>query len=339
MRVLVTGGCGFIGANFIYYMLEKYPDMEIVNLDKLTYAGNLANLRPLEQGPDSKRYFFVRADIADPEAVSQTFEKFHIDAVVNFAAETHVDRSINDPAPFVTTNVLGTQNLLWTARQKNVPRFVHISTDEVYGSLGAKGKFTESSPLAPNSPYSASKAAADMLIRAYCETYGFPAIVTRCSNNYGPYQFPEKLIPLMFKKALEDKPLPIYGDGQNVRDWIYVADHCLGVDLALRKGKPGAIYNFGGDAEKTNLELVKILLEKLGKPESLISFVKDRPGHDRRYAMDFGLAEKELGFKPEHTFEQGLEKTLSWYRENREWMEGVLSGAYLEFMKQWYEER
>jgi len=339
MRVLVTGGCGFIGANFIYYMLSKYPDVEIVNLDKLTYAGNLANLRPLEQGPDKERYFFVHGDIADPGAVSGIFEKFRIDAVVNFAAESHVDRSINDPAPFVTTNVLGTQNLLWTAQEKSVPRFVHISTDEVYGSLGAEGKFTESSSLAPNSPYSASKAAADMLVRAYHKTYAFPAVITRCSNNYGPYQFPEKLIPLMFKNAQEDKPLPIYGDGQNVRDWIYVTDHCLGVDLALRKGRPGAIYNFGGDAEKTNLEVVKTLLKQLGKPESLISFVKDRPGHDRRYAMDFSLARKELGFKPEHTFEQGLEKTLSWYRENQEWMQSVQSGAYLEFMKQWYEDR
>jgi dTDP-glucose 4,6-dehydratase len=259
--------------------------------------------------------------------------------VVNFAAESHVDRSINDPSPFVTTNVQGAQNLLECARQRRIGRFVHISTDEVYGTLGPQGKFIETTPLAPNSPYSASKAGADLMARAYFETYGFPVLVTRCSNNYGPYQFPEKLIPLMYLTAMADKPLPVYGDGLNVRDWIYVDDHCRGVELTLLKGREGQAYNFGGNAEETNIDVVKTLLSILGKPESLISFVGDRPGHDRRYAMDYSLAESELGFAPTLDFATGLRKTVEWYAANGEWMEQVQSGEYRTFMDTWYEER
>ncbi|MFW5733424.1 MAG: dTDP-glucose 4,6-dehydratase [Oceanidesulfovibrio sp.] len=339
MRLLVTGACGFIGANFLYYLFETDPDVYVVNLDKLTYAGNPLSVKPLEDEHGGSRYFFEHGDIKDPEVVSRIIEEHRIEAVVNFAAESHVDRSINDPSPFVTTDVQGTQNLLECARRAGLERFVHVSTDEVYGTLGPEGKFTEQTPLAPNSPYSASKASADLFCRAYFETYGFPVAITRCSNNYGPYQFPEKLIPLMFIKAENDEPLPVYGDGKNVRDWIYVRDHCRGVDLTLRKGEPGAIYNFGGDAEKQNIEVVRTMLELLGKPGSLITFVKDRPGHDLRYAMDFTRAQKELGFEPEYTFERGLRETIDWYRDNREWLENVQSGQYLEFMKQWYGER
>ncbi len=339
MRLLVTGGCGFIGSNYISQRIANHPDDVVVNLDKLTYAGNPLNLAPLEKEHGGTRYHFLHGDIADPELVRAVIEEHRIEAVVNFAAESHVDRSINDPAPFVTTNVLGTQNLLHIARERKVERFVHISTDEVYGSLGPTGAFTESTPLAPNSPYSASKAGADLLVRAYWETYRYPVLITRCSNNYGPFQFPEKLIPLMFLKAMRDEPLPVYGDGRNVRDWIYVADHCAGVDLVLSKGRPGAVYNFGGNAEKTNLEVVRAILRLLDKPESLITFVTDRPGHDLRYAMDFTLAQRELGFEPSLDFDTGLAATIAWYRDNMEWLESVQSGAYLEFMKQWYGER
>jgi dTDP-glucose 4,6-dehydratase len=339
MRILVTGGCGFIGANFILHMLETRPGVSIVNLDKLTYAGNRGNLIHLEKEA-ADRYAFVRADIADPEAVANIFATHSIDAVVNFAAESHVDRSITDPAPFVTTNVLGTQNLLWIARKHGVSRFVHVSTDEVYGSLGPDDPaFTEQNRLLPNSPYSASKASADLIVRSFFKTYGFPALVTRCSNNYGPYQFPEKLIPLMYTKAMAGEHLPIYGDGQNVRDWIFVRDHCRGVELALDKGRPGAIYNFGGNAEKSNIEVVKTLLGSLGKPESLIKFVKDRPGHDRRYAMDYSLAERELGFTPEYGFTRGMAETVQWYAANADWLKSVQSGDYLKFMDSWYGER
>lgn len=339
MRILVTGGCGFIGANFILHMLETRPGVSIVNLDKLTYAGNRGNLIHLEQEV-SGRYAFVRADIADPEAVSNIFATHSIDAVVNFAAESHVDRSITDPAPFVTTNVLGTQNLLWIAREHGVSRFVHVSTDEVYGSLGPDDPaFTEQNRLLPNSPYSASKASADLIVRSFFKTYGFPALVTRCSNNYGPYQFPEKLIPLMYAKAMAGEPLPIYGDGLNVRDWIFVRDHCRGVELALDKGRPGAVYNFGGNAEKSNIEVVKTLLASLGKPESLIKYVKDRPGHDRRYAMDYSLAKRELGFSPEYDFARGMAETVAWYAANADWLKSVQSGEYLKFMDAWYGER
>lgn len=339
MRLLVTGGCGFIGTNYIHYAFRHEPDVVIVNLDKLTYAGNPLNLQDIEKQYGGKRYFFEHADIADDAAVRRILETHNIEAVVNFAAESHVDRSINDPSPFVTTNVLGTQILLQAARDLQVERFVHVSTDEVYGSLGPEGKFTEQTPLAPNSPYSASKAGGDLLVRAYVETFGFPAVITRCSNNYGPYQFPEKLIPLMFLKAMADSPLPVYGDGLNVRDWIYVTDHCMGVHLALTKGRPGQVYNFGGDAEKPNIEVVKTILTYLGKPESLIQYVKDRPGHDKRYAMDFSLARRELGFAPAYDFTGGMAETLDWYRANSQWLHNVQSGAYLEFMKHWYGER
>ncbi|MGE4297479.1 MAG: dTDP-glucose 4,6-dehydratase [Desulfovibrionaceae bacterium] len=338
MRLLVTGGCGFIGANYIHHLFETDPDATVCNLDKLTYAGNPMNLAGVAQA-HGDRYRFVRGDIADPALVADLLDDLAPDAVLNFAAETHVDRSIHDPAPFITTNIAGTQNLLHLCREKRVPRFVQISTDEVYGSLGATGLFTEDTPLAPNSPYSASKASADLLVRAYCHTYGFPAIVTRCSNNYGPYQFPEKLIPLMITRAKADQPLPVYGDGMNVRDWIHVRDHCLGVDLALRKGRDGAVYNLGAATEKTNLEVVRTILALLGKPESLISFVTDRPGHDRRYAMGYDLAARELGFAPRHTFATGMAETIAWYAANEAWVEAVQSGAYRDFMASWYGER
>jgi len=337
MKLLVTGGCGFIGTNFIRLMLDKHADWSIVNLDKLTYAGNRLNLLDLEEA--ESRYEFVQGDICDRDLAMELLSGGRFDAVVNFAAESHVDRSIDDPSPFVTTNVQGAQNLMECARQCKIDRFVHVSTDEVYGTLGPTGKFLETTPLAPNSPYSASKASADMIARAYFETYGFPMLVTRCSNNYGPYQFPEKLIPLMFLTAKADKPLPVYGDGLNVRDWIYVDDHCLGVELTLTKGREGQAYNFGGDAEETNIDVVKTLLSLLDKPESLITYVKDRPGHDKRYAMDFTLAQRELGFEPTLRFADGLKKTLQWYEENTTWLEQVQSGEYRTFMNTWYKER
>lgn len=337
MNLLVTGGCGFIGTNFIRHILAERPAVRVVNLDKLTYAGNPANLADLEKS-SVERYRLVRADICDAEALAGVFaEKF--DAVVHFAAESHVDRSISDASPFVTTNVLGTQKLLDAARTAAVPRFVHVSTDEVYGTLGPDGKFSESTPLAPNSPYSASKAASDMMVRAFHETYGMNTVTTRCSNNYGPYQFPEKLIPLMIRRAGRDEALPVYGDGMQVRDWIHVEDHCRGVLLALEKGLPGGVYNFGGAAERPNITVVNEVLRLLGKPESLIKYVQDRPGHDRRYAMDFSLASRELGYEPRWTFENGLAQTVKWYRDNTAWVESVESGAYLEFMAKWYGER
>jgi dTDP-glucose 4,6-dehydratase len=339
MRLLVTGGCGFIGANYIHYVLRTHPDDVVINMDKLTYAGNRNNLAQIEENEGGRRYVFVHGDIAEPALVSRTLEEYSIEAVVNFAAETHVDRSIDDPAPFIQTNVAGTHTLLAAARDRRVGLFLHVSTDEVYGSLGPRGKFRESTALKPNSPYAASKAASDLLVRAYHKTYGLPAIITRCSNNYGPYQFPEKLIPLMYSKAVADEPLPVYGDGLNVRDWIYVHDHCRGVDLALRNGRPGRVYNFGGNAEMRNIDLVRLLLGILGKPESLVRFVKDRPGHDRRYAMDVTRAERELGWTPEHSFEEGLIQTVRWYSENGEWLESVRSGAYRTFMQRWYGER
>lgn len=337
MKLLVTGGCGFIGTNFIRLMLDAHPDWSIVNLDKLTYAGNRLNLLDLEE--NEPRYEFVHGDICNRELVMDLLNNKRLDAVVNFAAESHVDRSINDPSPFVTTNVGGAQNLMECARQRGIERFVHVSTDEVYGTLGPSGKFTETTPLAPNSPYSASKAGADLMARAYFETYHFPILITRCSNNYGPYQFPEKLIPLMFLSAKADKSLPVYGDGLNVRDWIYVDDHCRGVELTLTKGREGQAYNFGGNAEETNISVVKTMLSILGKPESLITFVTDRPGHDKRYAMDFSLAARELGFAPTLPFSEGLARTVAWYEANGPWLEQVQSGEYRTFMDTWYEER
>ncbi len=334
-RILVTGGCGFIGSNFVRYMLRTHPDIEIWNLDALTYAGNLENLKDVEDDP---RHHFVRGDITDRDTVERVIGA-GIDAVINFAAESHVDRSIHDSTPFIKTNVLGTQVLLDVARKHNVPRYIQISTDEVYGSLGPTGYFTEQTPLAPNSPYSASKAAADLLVRAYHHTFGFPAIITRCSNNYGPYQFPEKLIPLFIANAMNDQPLPLYGDGLQVRDWIHVLDHCRAIDLVLERGVPGEVYNIGGRCEKTNLEVTRTILELLGKPESLIRFVQDRPGHDRRYAIDCSKIERELGWQPEIPFEQGIRDTIRWYQEHQDWVERVRSGEYRRYYELQYSQR
>lgn len=317
-RILVTGGAGFIGSNFIRYMLKKYPEVRIVNLDKLTYAGNLENLRDIEDNPN---YRFVKGDIADPVVVDQLAAE--VDYIVNFAAESHVDRSIEDPSIFIKTNVMGTQVLLDAAKKHGIEKYLQISTDEVYGSLGPTGYFTEETPLAPNSPYSASKAGADLLVRAYHETYGLPVLITRCSNNYGPYQYPEKLIPFFIKRALADEYLPVYGDGLNVRDWLHVEDHCRAIDLVLQKGRIGEIYNIGGNNERTNIEITRLILRELGKPESLIKFVQDRLGHDRRYAIDANKIKTELGWQPEYTFEQGIKETIKWYLENRKWWERI----------------
>ena len=341
MRLLVTGGCGFIGSNFIHMLLRQEPEAFICNVDKLTYAGNPANLATVAEN-NQDNYVFEKADIADETAMRRIFEQHCIDAVVNFAAESHVDRSIADPTPFIHTNVQGAQVLLAVARSFSIKRYVHVSTDEVYGSLSLdepEAAFTEETPLAPNSPYSASKASADLFCRAWFETYGFPVVITRCSNNYGPYQFPEKLIPFMYSRAMRDQPLPVYGDGRNVRDWIHVHDHCRGVYLALTKGRPGAVYNFGGGAERSNMDVVRGILDFCGKPESLVRMVKDRPGHDRRYAMDFSLAANELGFAPSCTFEEGLNAALRWYADNQSWMDNITSGAYLTFMRDWYGDR
>ena len=335
-HILVTGGCGFIGSNFIRYQLSEYPDISITNLDKLTYAGNLENLKEFESNPN---YKFVRGDITDSDFVNSLLKSTDFDAVINFAAESHVDRSILDSGPFIQTNIVGTQVLLDAFRERNISRFVQVSTDEVYGSLGPEGLFTEETPIAPNSPYSASKAAADLLVRSYVKTFELPAIITRCSNSYGPYQFPEKLIPLFISNALEDKDLPIYGAGTNVRDWIHVLDHCRGIDAALRKGEVGQVYNFGGNAEMQNIEITRVLLKLLGKPESLIKYVTDRPGHDLRYAIDCRKAESELGWKPETEFQTGLEATLKWYQENLDWVNRIRSGKYLKYYDQQYGNR
>ena len=337
MRLLVTGGCGFIGTNFILHLRRTSPDWTIINLDKLTYAGNRSNLGHLE---NDDHYRFVHGDIADAALVRRVMEEEGVEAVANFAAETHVDRSITDAGPFLESNVRGVVTLLSESRRAGVKRFVQVSTDEVYGSLGPEDPaFTEDSPLRPNSPYAASKAAADHFVRAWVETHGLDAVICRCSNNYGPYQFPEKLIPLMYLKAQAGEPLPVYGDGLNVRDWIFVEDHCRGVALALTKGRAGGVYNFGGAAETANLDTVRTILRLLGKPESLIKFVTDRPGHDRRYAMDFSLARRELGFEPSVDFAEGLKLTLDWYRGHEDWLTSVQSGEYNRFMGQWYEER
>jgi dTDP-glucose 4,6-dehydratase len=330
--VLVTGGCGFIGSNFIHYLLDTDPGVTVVNMDCLTYAGNLANLAGLAQHP---RYRFHRADITDREAVRRIVGD-GVHSIINFAAESHVDRSIHDASPFVRTNILGTQTLLDAAREFGVKGYIQVSTDEVYGSLGPTGYFTEETPLAPNSPYAASKAAADLLVRSYAHTYGLPAIITRCSNNYGPYQFPEKLIPLFISNLLQDQPVPVYGDGLQVRDWIHVRDHCAAIDKAWRSGRPGEVYNLGARCETTNLELTHTLLAILGKPVSLIRYVKDRPGHDRRYAIDSSKAERELGWKPEVPFEEGLRETVRWYRENAEWVANIRTGEYLKYYEKQY---
>jgi len=326
-RILVTGGAGFIGSNFIIHILKSRNDCSIVNFDLLTYAGNLDNLNEINDDP---RYAFVKGDICDTAAVKKLFEENNFDAVVHFAAESHVDKSITGPAQFVITNVLGTQVLLQAAKEAwgddyGSKRFVHVSTDEVYGTLGKTGLFTETTPLAPNSPYSASKAGSDLLVRSYFETFGFPALITRCSNNYGPFQFPEKLIPLMITNALADKPLPVYGDGMNVRDWLYVCDHCSAVETVLFKGALGEVYNIGGNNEKYNIDIVKIILAELGKPESLITYVKDRLGHDRRYAIDSSKIQRTLGWSPSVVFENGIRDTIKWYLENKEWRTKILS--------------
>jgi dTDP-glucose 4,6-dehydratase len=333
MNVLVTGGCGFIGTNLVRLLLAERPGWRVVNLDKLTYAGNAENLADLEGNP---RYRFVRGDIANGELVAEIVRSERIDAVMHLAAESHVDRSILAPAVFIETNVRGTQVLLEAARELRVKRFLHVSTDEVYGSLGPTGLFTEETPLAPSSPYSASKAGSDLLALAYAHTFGMEVVVTRCSNNYGPWQFPEKLIPLMIANALEDKPLPVYGDGQNVRDWIHVEDHCRGLLAALGGGQRGQVYNFGAASERRNLEIVKAVLALVGKPESLIQFVKDRPGHDRRYAIDAAKAHRELGWAPRHRFEDALAATVTWYRAHRDWWERIRSGAYLTYYERQY---
>ena len=332
-RMLVTGGCGFIGSMFIKLELDADPELHIVNLDKLTYAGNLENLTSIATNPN---YQFVRGDITDRDFVGKLTGDGSFDAVVNFAAESHVDRSLLDSGPFIQTNVIGTQVLLDASRQAKVGRYLQVSTDEVYGSLGPTGFFTEDTPLAPNSPYSASKAAADLLVRAYCHSFDFPGIITRCSNNYGPYQFPEKLIPLFISNALADQPLPVYGTGLNVRDWIHVADHCRGISAALRQGKVGEVYNFGGRQEHTNLEITHLLLQYLQKPDSLIKYVTDRPGHDQRYAIDCTMAETQLDWKPEVPFEKGLRETIDWYRQNGDWVQRIKSGAYLKYYEQQY---
>lgn len=335
-KILVTGGCGFIGSNYVRLELASDPEISIINVDKLTYAGNLENLADLKDNP---RYQFVRGDICDKELISSLLSGGQVEAIVNFAAESHVDRSILDSSPFVQTNIVGTQNLLDCARQNKLGRYVQVSTDEVYGSLGDDGKFTEETPLAPNSPYSASKAAADLLVRAAVHTYGFPAVTTRCSNNYGPYQFPEKLIPLFISNALQDQSLPVYGTGLNVRDWIHVKDHCRGIAAALRKGKPGEVYNFGGNSELTNLDLTYSLLEALGKPKTLIRYVTDRPGHDHRYAIDASKACRELGWEPEMVFRDGLKQTIDWYLSNPDWISRIKSGAYRSYYEQQYGQR
>jgi dTDP-glucose 4,6-dehydratase len=333
-HILVTGGCGFIGTNFIRHMLSQYP-YKITNFDKLTYAGNLENLRDIEK---DKRYTFIKGDIADKVAIENVFER-KIDSVINFAAESHVDRSIMDPDAFIKTNIGGTFNLLEMARKRNVKRFIQISTDEVYGSLGKEGKFHEDTPLAPNSPYSASKASADVLAMAYYKTYKTPVIITRCSNNYGPYQFPEKLIPLIITNALVDMELPVYGDGMNIRDWIHVVDHCEAIDAVFHKGEVGNVYNIGGENERTNIEIVKLVLRILGKPETLIKFVKDRLGHDRRYAIDSTKIKKKLGYKTTKGFKKGMEETVGWYIENKTWWERIKSGEYLEYYSKMYNDR
>jgi dTDP-glucose 4,6-dehydratase len=334
--ILVTGGAGFIGSNFVRMVLEEQAEVRVVNLDKLTYAGNLENLAEFRS---HDRHRFVHGDICDGPFVERLIDEHRIDAIVNFAAESHVDRSIDGPKVFIETNVTGTLTLLQAARDKKVGRFLQVSTDEVYGSLGADGQFTEQTPLSPNSPYSASKAAADHLVRAFGHTWGLPYNITRCSNNYGPYQFPEKLIPLMIHNALHDKELPVYGDGLQVRDWLYVYDHCTAIWRVLQEAPPGEIYNIGGCNEKTNLEVLDLLLGRLNKPRSLIRHVTDRLGHDRRYAIDARKIITQLGWKPSVTFEQGIARTIDWYLGNEQWLANVVSGAYQQYYEKMYANR
>ncbi|MDD4371489.1 MAG: dTDP-glucose 4,6-dehydratase [Anaerostipes sp.] len=338
MKILVTGGAGFIGGNFVHYMVNKYPDDEIVNLDLLTYAGNLETLKPVEHKPN---YKFVKGDIADRDFIMDLFEKEQFDAVVNFAAESHVDRSIENPSIFVQTNVEGTVVLLDAAKKYNV-RYHQVSTDEVYGDLPLDQPdlfFTEETPLHTSSPYSSSKASADLFVLSYFRTFGLPVTISRCSNNYGPYHFPEKLIPLMISRALADEELPVYGKGENVRDWLHVEDHCQAIDLILRKGRIGEVYNVGGHNERTNLEVVKTILKALDKPESLIKYVTDRPGHDMRYAIDPTKLETELGWKPTYNFDTGIAQTIQWYLDNEDWWKNILSGEYANYFEDMYGER
>jgi dTDP-glucose 4,6-dehydratase len=334
MKLLITGGAGFIGSNFIRYILKR-ADVEVVNFDCLTYAGNLENLASIEK---HQAYTFVKGDITNPAAVGACLDS-GVEAIINFAAESHVDRSILDSSAFIRTNVQGTQVLLEAARRRKIGRFIQISTDEVYGTLGATGRFTEESPLAPNSPYAASKAGADLLARSYGKTFAMPVIITRCSNNYGPYQFPEKLIPLMILNALEDQALPVYGDGLHTRDWIHVEDHCRALEAVLFKGSPGRVYNIGGDQERRNLDVVHRILEQLGKTADLIRFVNDRPGHDRRYAINATRIHEELGWTPATSFEDGLNATVRWYMENPDWVRSVRSGEYQAYYQKMYDRR
>ena len=337
MKLLITGGAGFIGSNFIHYMLTEYPDIQIINFDALTYAGNLENLGPVERNP---HYTFVKGDIAVETDVTAVFQAHAMDAVVHFAAESHVDRSLHlGPEAFIRTNILGTQRLLDAARAHHVQRFVHVSTDEVYGSLESEGRFMETSPIQPNNPYAATKAGSDFMVRAAHRSHGLDAVITRCSNNFGPYQFPEKLIPLMLANALENKPLPVYGDGRQVRDWIYVRDHCRGIDCVLRQGKAGEVYNIGGMHDIPNLEVVRLILKLLKKPESLIQYVTDRPGHDRRYAIDSTKIETELGWRRQFDFETALKTTVDWYLQNRAWWERIRSGEYQKYYTAMYGNR
>ena len=339
MKVLVTGGAGFIGGNYVLTMVERYPEDEYVVLDALTYAGNLETLSSIMEKPNFK---FVKGDIRDRAFIDELFAKEKFDVVINFAAESHVDRSIEEPDLFLSTNVMGVQVLLDACKKYNVSRFHQVSTDEVYGDLPLDRPdllFTEETPLHTSSPYSASKASADLLTLAYYRTFNLPITISRCSNNYGPYHFPEKLIPLMISRALADESLPVYGEGLNVRDWLYVTDHCNAIDLIVRKGRVGEVYNIGGHNEKTNLEVVKTILKELNKPESLIHFVKDRPGHDLRYAMDPTKIENELGWKPEYTFETGIKKTIEWYLNNEDWWKHIINGEYKDYYAKMYKER
>ena len=324
MKLLVTGGAGFIGSNFIHYLLDKYPNYYIMNYDKLTYAGNLENLAIIQK---SKNYSFIKGDILNQELLEYAVNTYEVDLIVNFAAESHVDKSIRNSSEFVTTNILGTQILLDVAKNHNL-RFIQISTDEVYGSLGPTGYFTEETPLAPNSPYSASKASADFMVRSYHETFGLNTNITRCSNNYGSFQYPEKLIPLMMINAINGKPLPVYGDGQNIRDWLHVKDHCSAIDLVIHQGKPGEVYNIGGNNEKKNIEIVEHIIETLGVSKELITFVQDRLGHDYRYAIDSRKIQNELGWKPIYSFEEGIKETILWYQNHEDWWQKLISDLH-----------
>lgn len=349
-NILVTGGAGFIGSNFIKLMFDKYPDYKIINVDVLTYAGNISNLQDVVDNP---KYEFIKADIVDRKKINEIFDNYDIDYVVNFAAESHVDRSIDAPDIFLRTNILGTQTLLDVAMKhwkvnpddkyckeyKKGVKFLQVSTDEVYGALGAEGMFVETLPLLPNSPYSASKASADMIVRAYYKTYGLPINITRSSNNYGPYQFPEKLIPLMISNCIKNKEPPVYGDGMQIRDWLHVSDHCLAIDTVLHNVENGEVYNIGGNNEKANIEIVRMIINILGKREDLIKYVKDRPGHDRRYAIDNTKITSLLGWKPKYTFEQGMKETIKWYLNNTEWIDDIVSGEYVDYYDKMYTSR